>query len=411
MESYSLTFDMIDIDMIWVEHELTVTFLRELVWRLFYVTEKKSPIWFTEKSLRKKVSDLVYGEKSPRKSLQTSLRRKVTEKKSPIWFTEKSHREKVSDLVYGKKSPRKSLRFSLRKKVTEKKSPIWFTEKTFRTFFLSFICVQIIVMAQQQGISIPTLGSSTFDQWLVILEEALQAYGLSNQESSAEGIRRCMSKGKTLKISWLGQRMVLCSLASTSQKKDDGLRVTKSKKKSEIKCFACGEIGHMKFQCKKRKSKRGSKDTEETARKDVTLCSIFNSKNLVGLVNLDAKNKFIADDGASFHVVNDSSLVENLKSTREEVLATMNGEITATSKVSQNKSMALWHERFGHFSSRTIEKMAKQKRVDGLPILCNDISYCVSCHQGNLADVCHRLSEDRRFLLPGFKLHLDIFFM
>ncbi|KAF7495906.1 hypothetical protein SSS_00499 [Sarcoptes scabiei] len=34
-------------------------------------------------------------------------------------------------------------------------------------------------MAQQQGISIPTLGSSTFDQWLVILEEALQAYGLS----------------------------------------------------------------------------------------------------------------------------------------------------------------------------------------------------------------------------------------
>lgn len=122
------------------------------------------------------------------------------------------------------------------------------------------------------------------------------------------------------------------SLASTSQKKGDGLRVTKSKKKSEIKCFACGEIGHMKFQCKKRKSKRGSKDTEETARKDVTLCSIFNSKNLVGLVNLDAKNKFIADDGASFHVVNDSSLVENLKSTREEVLATMNGEITATSK-------------------------------------------------------------------------------
>ncbi|KPM11335.1 hypothetical protein QR98_0099060, partial [Sarcoptes scabiei] len=34
-------------------------------------------------------------------------------------------------------------------------------------------------MAQQQEITIPTLGSSTFDQWLVILEEALQAYGLS----------------------------------------------------------------------------------------------------------------------------------------------------------------------------------------------------------------------------------------
>ncbi|KAF7496168.1 hypothetical protein SSS_08106 [Sarcoptes scabiei] len=77
--------------------------------------EKKSP---------KKVSDLVYGEKSPKKSLQTSLRKKVTEKKSPIWFTEKSHREKVSNLIYGEKSPKKSLRFGLRRKVTEKKSPI-----------------------------------------------------------------------------------------------------------------------------------------------------------------------------------------------------------------------------------------------------------------------------------------------
>ncbi|KPM07276.1 hypothetical protein QR98_0057650 [Sarcoptes scabiei] len=87
----------------------------------------------------------------------------------------------------------------------------------------------------------------------------------------------------------------------------------------------------MKFQCKKKKSKRDSKEeknTEETARKYVTLCSIFNSKNLVSLVN---QNKFIADDGAFFHVLNDSSLVENLKPTRE-VLATMNGEITATSK-------------------------------------------------------------------------------
>ncbi|KAF7491362.1 hypothetical protein SSS_05508 [Sarcoptes scabiei] len=116
---------------LWTKSE---TFLRNLI--ILIHREKVSELVYGEKSpkkslrisLRRKVTE----KKSPKKSLRFSLRRKVTEKKPPIWFTEKSHREKVSDFVYGEKSPKKSLRFSLRRKVTEKKSPIWFTEKSHR---------------------------------------------------------------------------------------------------------------------------------------------------------------------------------------------------------------------------------------------------------------------------------------
>ncbi|KAF7494970.1 hypothetical protein SSS_00392 [Sarcoptes scabiei] len=119
---------------------------------------------------------------------------------------------------------------------------------------------------------------------------------------------------------------------------------------------------------------------------------------------------------------NDSSLIENLKPTRE-VLATMNGEITVTRKgnlVCEIYNGSEWKfcsilgmlvVKNHPFNVILISEICQATtNKDGITIFYNGEP--VLCLRTKISRFgmrdCHRLSEDRRFLLPGFQLHLDI---
>ncbi|KAF7496365.1 hypothetical protein SSS_02728 [Sarcoptes scabiei] len=252
---------MIDIDMIWVEHELTVTFLRELVWRLFYVSFICVQIIVMAQQ---------QGISIPTLGSSTFDQWEPTE-------------SELKDIARVCCTIRLSLNSEDGYSVLNIKNPIKIIEKLKDRYKGGGAKTAPELFEEYEKIFIKKVLPKEFAD--VCKSYEIQCLGRPESEHMSDTIfenELLKVERENAKNKLAGSTDGSVSLASTSQKKDDGLRVTKSKKKSEIKCFACGEIGHMKFQCKKRKSKRGSKDTEETARKDVTLCSIFNSKNLVG---------------------------------------------------------------------------------------------------------------------------------
>ncbi|KAH7639250.1 hypothetical protein HUG17_3283 [Dermatophagoides farinae] len=69
------------------------------------------------------------------------------------------------------------------------------------------------------------------------------------------------------------------------------------------------------------------------------------------------------------------------------------------------KSMAQWHERFGHFSTKTIGKMIKENRIDGIPdSLVKDMDYCTPCKIGKITDTSHRIESDNPHVKPVVRM-------
>lgn len=72
-------------------------------------------------------------------------------------------------------------------------------------------------------------------------------------------------------------------------------------------------------------------------------------------------------------------------------------------------SLPLQHERFAHFDSSRISRMAKNGTVVGIPPnLKGNISFCKPCVQGKSTDISHYPSINRDHLSPGEFVHLDI---
>lgn len=96
-----------------------------------------------------------------------------------------------------------------------------------------------------------------------------------------------------------------------------------------------------------------------------------------------------------------------------ELLIRVNGSstgiVSAVASAAAVNSLSCWHERFGHFSVKSIAKMVRQQCVTGIPLrLKDDIDFCSSCCLGKTTDVSHHLENDVDHIKPGFKLHLDI---
>ena len=290
------------------------------------------------------------------------------------------------------------------------------------------------------------------------------------------------------------------------------LVTAKNRKKSNLKCNFCGLNNHLEKDCYRKNPSKSKNQKRPFYRQSNQQAKKKHDKNnddddnnldvatiLVLAASLVATNsqspKFLADTGASYHIVNDKSLLVNHRhaermirglkhSTKINVIGDLkceffNGTMWSSglitdvayvpdqlfnlisvgqlcrkgAKINTNKdgmvisrfgkpiivanwskdyenlfdlqirvkqnviasaassidSMALWHERCGHFSTKTISKMMNNKLVDGVPSnIGNNISFCVSCKSGKMTGTSHLKSSNHQYLKPGLKLHLDI---
>ena len=305
------------------------------------------------------------------------------------------------------------------------------------------------------------------------------------------------------------------SLVAASKSWKNVPNVSSKKKTFRGNCNHCGLKGHMEKFCRQKRnaSKDGGQSSNNTKSGNTDLASlsavieisdvddrisnVSSSLSSLALVSTSSPVTFLADCGASHHVVNDRSLLTNIRQTTRRILTLsgivngpeqgdmpcqlFNGEkwlpmlikdvfyipnqpfnLIAIGKICSNdgvkeitskngmtiyrnddpilvgywskrylnvielqiridvssvknivnvavKSMAQWHERFGHFSTKTIGKMIKENRIDGIPdSLVKDMDYCTPCKIGKITDISHRIEHDNPHVKPGMKLHLDI---
>ncbi|KAH7644609.1 retrovirus-related pol polyprotein from transposon tnt 1-94 [Dermatophagoides farinae] len=290
------------------------------------------------------------------------------------------------------------------------------------------------------------------------------------------------------------------------------LVTAKNRKKSNLKCNFCGLNNHLEKDCYRKNPSKSKNQKRSFYRQSNQQAKKKHDKNnddddnnldvatiLVLAASLVATNsqspKFLADTGASYHIVNDKSLLVNHRhaermirglkhSTKINVIGDLkceffNGTMWSSglithvayvpdqpfnlisvgqlcrkgAKINTNKdgmvisrfgkpiivanwskdyenlfdlqirvkqnviasaassidSMALWHERCAHFSTKMISKMMNNKLVDGVPSnIGNNISFCVSCKSGKMTGTSHLKSSIHQYLKPSLKLHLDI---
>lgn len=70
--------------------------------------------------------------------------------------------------------------------------------------------------------------------------------------------------------------------------------------------------------------------------------------------------------------------------------------------------MEVWHKRFAHSSTEAIEKLIKNKSVEGLKIQKEEKQECLSCTQGKICRTHHKTRVPKN-IETGLILHLDTF--
>ncbi|GFX05820.1 gag_pre-integrs domain-containing protein [Trichonephila clavipes] len=160
-------------------------------------------------------------------------------------------------------------------------------------------------------------------------------------------------------------------------------------------CYVCNKYGHLKVNCKRKKSLQKSPSTvNETFNTEFNInlrfceaeCSLLElDKQLVTSCILFEENSdkgvWVIDTAATSHFCNDKSLFLDLKP--DHYIIPKSKEISFFSDVTaktKNGSIEIWHQRFCHVNNDYLVKTSKNDSVKGLPRLTdNGKTHCIPC--------------------------------
>ncbi|GFV39487.1 retrovirus-related Pol polyprotein from transposon TNT 1-94 [Trichonephila clavipes] len=198
------------------------------------------------------------------------------------------------------------------------------------------------------------------------------------------------------------------------------LKMLKQSIKTIGPCYVCNKYGHLKVNCKEKKSLPKSPSTVNET---------FNTEFDKGL--------WVIDTAATSHFCNDKSLFLDLKpiTNMKMTLATEdkscpvegNGilrfrpdhyiipkskEISFFSNVTaktKNGSIEIWHQRFCHVNNDYLVKTSKNDSVKGLPRLTdNGKTHCIPCKLAKSKRVSFKKTGAVRSKRPLELLHMDL---
>ncbi|GFU61733.1 retrovirus-related Pol polyprotein from transposon TNT 1-94 [Trichonephila clavipes] len=216
-------------------------------------------------------------------------------------------------------------------------------------------------------------------------------------------------------------------------------------------CYVCNKYGHLKVNCKEKKSLQKSPSTvNETFNTEFNInlrfceaeCSLLElDKQLVTSCILFEENSdkgvWVIDTAATSHFCNDKSLFLDLKpitnmkmslatedkSCPVEGIGTLRfrpdhyiipkskeisffSDVTAKSK---NGSIEIWHQRFCHVNNDYLVKTSKNDSVKGLPRLTdNGKTHCIPCKLAKSKRVSFKKTGAVRSKRPLELLHMDL---
>ncbi|GFS66528.1 retrovirus-related Pol polyprotein from transposon RE1 [Trichonephila clavipes] len=216
-------------------------------------------------------------------------------------------------------------------------------------------------------------------------------------------------------------------------------------------CYVCNKYGHLKVNCKEKKSLQKSPSTvNETFNTEFNInlrfceaeCSLLElDKQLVTSCILFEENSdkgvWVIDTAATSHFCNDKSLFLDLKpitnmkmslatedkSCPVEGIGTLRfrpdhyiipkskemsffSDVTAKTK---KGSIEIWHQRFCHVNNDYLVKTSKNDSVKGLPRLTdNGKTHCIPCKLAKSKRVSFKKTEAVRSKRPLELLHMDL---
>ncbi|GFX79554.1 retrovirus-related Pol polyprotein from transposon TNT 1-94 [Trichonephila clavipes] len=216
-------------------------------------------------------------------------------------------------------------------------------------------------------------------------------------------------------------------------------------------CYVCNKYGHLKVNCKEKKSLQKSPSTvNETFNTEFNInlrfceaeCSLLElDKQLVTSCILFEENSdkgvWVIDTAATSHFCNDKSLFLDLKpiinmkmslatedkSCPVEGIGTLRfrpdhyiipkskeisffSDVTAKTK---NGSIEIWHQRFCHVNNDYLVKTSKNDSVKGLPRLTdNGTTHCIPCKLAKSKRVSFKKTGAVRSKRPLELLHMDL---
>ncbi|GFT67713.1 retrovirus-related Pol polyprotein from transposon TNT 1-94 [Trichonephila clavipes] len=216
-------------------------------------------------------------------------------------------------------------------------------------------------------------------------------------------------------------------------------------------CYVCNKYGHLKVNCKEKKSLQKSPSTvNETFNTEFNInlrfceaeCSLLElDKQLVTSCILFEENSdkgvWVIDTAATSHFCNDKSLFLDLKpiTNMKMSLATEDkscpvegigrlrfrpdhyiipkskeinffNDVTAKTK---NGSIEIWHQRFCHVNNDYLVKTSKNDSVKGLPRLTdNGKTHCIPCKLAKSKRVSFKKTGAVRSKRPLELLHMDL---
>ncbi|GFW68153.1 retrovirus-related Pol polyprotein from transposon TNT 1-94 [Trichonephila clavipes] len=216
-------------------------------------------------------------------------------------------------------------------------------------------------------------------------------------------------------------------------------------------CYVCNKYGHLKVNCKEKKSLQKSPSTvNETFNTEFNInlrfceaeCSLLElDKQLVTSCILFEENSdkgvWVIDTAATSHFCNDKSLFLDLKpitnmkmslatedkSCPVEGIGTLRfrpdhyiipkskeisffSDVTAKTK---NGSIEIWHQRFCHVNNDYLVKTSKNDSVKGLPRLTdNGKTHCIPCKLAKSKRVSFKKTGAVRSKRPLELLHMDL---
>ncbi|GFW10254.1 retrovirus-related Pol polyprotein from transposon TNT 1-94 [Trichonephila clavipes] len=226
------------------------------------------------------------------------------------------------------------------------------------------------------------------------------------------------------------------------------IKIVKQSIKTIGPCYVCNKYGHLKVNCKEKKSKKSPSTVNETFNTEFNIklrfceaeCSLLELDKLVTSILFEEnsdKGVWVIDTAATSHFCNDKSLFLDLKpitnmkmslatedkSCPVEGIGTLRfrpdhyiipkskeisffSDVTAKTK---NGSIEIWHQRFCHVNNDYLVKTSKNDSVKGLPCLTdNGKTHCIPCKLTKSKRVSFKKTGAVRSKRPLELLHMDL---
>ncbi|GJV09681.1 retrovirus-related pol polyprotein from transposon TNT 1-94 [Tanacetum coccineum] len=213
-------------------------------------------------------------------------------------------------------------------------------------------------------------------------------------------------------------------------------------RKSDRKCFRCGDPNHLIGEClkpPKDKNQRAfvggswsdsGEEDDEKAKGEACLMAYSSSEICLG-IDLEI-DEWIKDSGCSKHITGNQKLFSTTRHTMEGMSfceITKDGKVIGRGirksglyvmklgKKTKDKvclttiveNSTLWHRRLGHANMRLVQLLASKELVRNLPKLKFDQHFCDACKIGKQAHASHKAKNIVSMTRCLELLHMDLF--